>query len=72
MNFLFPLNFQLFNFLTIGSSTTTSTLTLQIINLFTTLKLTCTQIAHSFKKKIIEIKCFHVSNERETQNQIKI
>jgi hypothetical protein len=31
----------------------------------------CTQFAHSFKKNIVEVqKCFHVFNDRETQNQI--
>jgi hypothetical protein len=39
--------------------------------LFTIPKLTCTQFADSFKKDIAKAqKCFHVFNERETQNQI--
>jgi hypothetical protein len=68
--FFFPIKFQLLNFLAISSSTIVSTLILQIINLFTTLKLRCTQIAHSFKKQLLKQKCFHVSNERETQNKL--
>jgi uncharacterized metal-binding protein len=43
------------------------------LKLFTILKLTCTQFAHSFKKKIAERqKRFHVFNERKTQNQNNI
>jgi hypothetical protein len=56
--FFFSIKFQNLNFLTIGFSTIVNTLTLQIINLFTTPKLTCTQIAHSFKKNIVETKMF--------------
>ncbi len=43
------------------------------LELFTIPKLTCIQFAHSFKKNIAKVqKCFHIFNERETQNQINI
>jgi hypothetical protein len=51
----------------------TRTLKLTKLELFIIPKLTCTQFAHSFKKGIVEVqKCFHVFNEKETQNQIHI
>jgi hypothetical protein len=51
----------------------TRTLKLTKLELFIIPKLTCTQFAHSFKKDIVELqKCFHVFNEKETQNQIHI
>jgi hypothetical protein len=43
------------------------------LKLFKILKLTCIQFSHNFKKDIAKRqKCFHASNERETQNQNNI
>ncbi len=54
--------------------TETCTLTLKFLNLFKTPKLTCTQIAHNFKKNIVETKyafMFPSEKKHKIKNDIK-